>query len=67
MVPLKNAKWRTKNSMAEEECVIASRTEFSMGKAMTGGLGIEILARRKTNPLTDSLASLGNCDLSVTG
>jgi hypothetical protein len=30
---------------------------------MTGGLGIEILACRKTNALTDSLASqAGNCD-----
>jgi hypothetical protein len=43
--------------MVEEECVIVFPTDRSTDEAMTGGLGIEILARRKTNPLTDSLVS----------
>jgi hypothetical protein len=49
--------------MVEEECVIVFPTDRSTDEAMTGGLGIEILACRKTNALTDSLASqAGNCD-----
>jgi hypothetical protein len=39
MIPLKNAKLRTKDFMADRASVIVFRMEFSMDQAMTGGLG----------------------------